>query len=332
MATSYTQHYGLCQWAPGDQFLREEFNGDNQKIEAALGAVEGRALRAERRLEPLGYDVYQLMLQNDYDGKQTGYRRAVVFDGFADSAQVSSTTAALTVDTAGRRLFLDNRGQSDYEHNFGTNNTTNLERNASHSGDFTATGNGTLTAVEFYLRGTVTCRVYFNGAQLGECVRSTPAEGSPVLTSFPFSIPVQEGKTYLISVQSTGGASATLTYSQRINGQFNLFGFRLRITPSGAERGVMTARTVSLGTGFTRALAWVRHQNGTVDLALNGGSGWRDLPCVSTRPATALTGQSCTERAYALDLSGGPDLQVRLTLNASGYANLTVFDYGVVVM
>lgn len=36
MASNYTEHYGLCQWEATDQVLREEFNQDNAKIDAAL--------------------------------------------------------------------------------------------------------------------------------------------------------------------------------------------------------------------------------------------------------------------------------------------------------
>ena len=38
MATNYTTNYGLCQWEPEDNFLREEFNQDNAKIDEALAA------------------------------------------------------------------------------------------------------------------------------------------------------------------------------------------------------------------------------------------------------------------------------------------------------
>lgn len=36
MAT-YTEHYGLHQWLPEDNFLRTDFNTDLEKIDAALG-------------------------------------------------------------------------------------------------------------------------------------------------------------------------------------------------------------------------------------------------------------------------------------------------------
>ena len=42
MATNYTANYRLCQWEPEDNFLREEFNQDNAKIDAALAGLESR--------------------------------------------------------------------------------------------------------------------------------------------------------------------------------------------------------------------------------------------------------------------------------------------------
>ena len=34
---SYTEHYGLHQWEPSDNFLRTDFNTDLEKIDTALG-------------------------------------------------------------------------------------------------------------------------------------------------------------------------------------------------------------------------------------------------------------------------------------------------------
>ena len=42
MASNYTTNYGLCQWEATDQFVRSEFNQDNQKIDAALAGKLGR--------------------------------------------------------------------------------------------------------------------------------------------------------------------------------------------------------------------------------------------------------------------------------------------------
>ena len=40
MASNYTENYGLCQWEPGDNFVRTEFNQDNARIDAALKDLE----------------------------------------------------------------------------------------------------------------------------------------------------------------------------------------------------------------------------------------------------------------------------------------------------
>ena len=40
MASKQTENYGLNQWEAGDKVLREEFNGDNLKIDGALTAVQ----------------------------------------------------------------------------------------------------------------------------------------------------------------------------------------------------------------------------------------------------------------------------------------------------
>ena len=39
MASNHTAHFGLNQWAATDPVLREDFNADNQKIEAAMGGM-----------------------------------------------------------------------------------------------------------------------------------------------------------------------------------------------------------------------------------------------------------------------------------------------------
>ena len=39
MATNQTEHYALNQWALTDSVIMEEFNADNQKLDAALAAL-----------------------------------------------------------------------------------------------------------------------------------------------------------------------------------------------------------------------------------------------------------------------------------------------------
>ena len=39
MASNQTSHYGLNQWEAEDRVIREEFNGDNVKVDAALAGL-----------------------------------------------------------------------------------------------------------------------------------------------------------------------------------------------------------------------------------------------------------------------------------------------------
>ena len=122
MASNYTANYGLCQWEPEDKFLREEFNQDNEKIDAALKAAEERAeekaqaaeTKADRALSGLedqSYNVYNLILQNDYEGKYTGYKKALLYDGFLDESRIAGKSDSLVV-TSGK-LVLSGTGQGN---------------------------------------------------------------------------------------------------------------------------------------------------------------------------------------------------------------------------
>ena len=109
MASNYTENYGLCQWEPGDNFVRTEFNQDNARIDAALAAAEAETSRVESltgaaqaaadyaldALGPVAYNVYGLMLQQSYEGKPTAFKKALVFDGFVDGSMTASMSAGL---------------------------------------------------------------------------------------------------------------------------------------------------------------------------------------------------------------------------------------------
>jgi len=70
MANGMTPHYGLNQWAGEDQFVRAEFNADNEKVDAALhglaGAVAEKAPQAE--LDGLAGVVETKAAQSALDG------------------------------------------------------------------------------------------------------------------------------------------------------------------------------------------------------------------------------------------------------------------------
>ncbi len=308
----FTPNYQLHQWEPTDPFLREDFNQDFEKIDTSLG-------RAERSAEANAYNVYNLMLQNDYEGKYTGYKKALIFDGFQDSADVASLTKGLSVDTPNRSLFLDSSGQGDYDRGLG--HDAGGELRTYREANVTMTGNGTLTAMEIYCGGEVRFELYDGDELLASCQKVIEAEITE-LGYFPMTAELVAGKTYRVRLVNCEDRDITIGYARSCS---DGFGFRMRITPLRVTQGTMTSRSWALEPPVSGALAWVRHTSGTVDLRLGGVDMTRTGQC-STR---TLDNKSCVETAFSLDQSlEGNSVAVQLTLNGS---NLRVYDYGIVL-
>ena len=110
MATNYTANYGLCQWEPGDQFLRTEFNGDNAKIDTELSRVDGMATELYRAVPNLAYTVYDLALKDYYESKYHGYRRALLMQNFLYQDTIESLTGGLVIQD--NALVLNGAGKT----------------------------------------------------------------------------------------------------------------------------------------------------------------------------------------------------------------------------
>ena len=100
MASGQTKHYGLNQWQAGDQVLREEFDTDNVKIDAALAALAAEAAATARanlfiRLAhiSLGQDVPQIDL--DLSGWDLTQYQALILYGSLVMASADGVAALL---------------------------------------------------------------------------------------------------------------------------------------------------------------------------------------------------------------------------------------------
>ena len=60
MASNQTSNYGLSQWEATDQVLREEFNADNSKIDAALKDLSNQNKALEEALNTQGAEITKL--------------------------------------------------------------------------------------------------------------------------------------------------------------------------------------------------------------------------------------------------------------------------------
>ena len=353
MASNYTSNYGLCQWEAGDQFVRSEFNQDNAKIDAALKSVadtaaqgdqavkeqaqawaqaaqssaqaaQDTAVQALEALVPVAYNVYGLTLQHYYEGKSTGWKRALVFDGFLDESGIDTLTGAIR-DTSSHSLLLDGLGQQQEVPGYGDTLSREVNVGKSASLSWTAAGNGTLTKVETYLNGTGKLSIYEGTELLAE--QNMAQSGAGAAVSATFSLPVEAGRTYRFVMTPTKEKIYVYVADNR-----HELGLRLSFTPKKATSGSLVTKAVNPG-GAQALRAWVRHQGGTAAMAVRQGSGsWVTLTRSGTRSTVNADGASCTESAFTLTQALSGNLSFRLTLSTPSGVRMRVYDYGVVLL
>ena len=68
MSTNHTQNYSLCQWEPADKVLREDFNADNAKLDAALAAQQTAIDAAQASADGAFRPSYHPVVTGGYHG------------------------------------------------------------------------------------------------------------------------------------------------------------------------------------------------------------------------------------------------------------------------
>ena len=230
MASGYTANYGLCQWQGSDAFLREEFNGDNAKIDAALGGLR-------RGVDAAGYNVYNLILQNYYEGKYTGFKRGLMFDGFLDESGIAEKAEALVIRDRALRLYPvgEESWTAAPDGSYGT-----PYYGAFYTKNRTAMGAGILTGFRFTVSytgssSTVKLQVWLNGTQVREQeVTFTALTGTrDVMLEEPLLL--LPGDQYRLGFPKGGASSLDFA----ITSSDDLAGTAF-ITPLAAEKGTLT--------------------------------------------------------------------------------------------
>lgn len=343
----YTPNYGLHQWEAGDSFLRTDFNEDHARIDAALG-------RTARSAEASAYNLYNLMLQNYYEGKYTGYKKALIFDGFADTAGVARAEPGAWVNTEEHRVEVVRAGAADITPEFkvaaggtSSNGSDNhlcywLGSNGYYTVDtgFTPSGFGRLTAV--------TLRMAWSTYNEQVQVSASVMDGDTVLAvSDTVSVSASTLDDYTLTFPGGVEVDAHHTYTLRLTNVNQVAYARVvrpktgdepvaaiyTFTPTDYSTGAVVSAPAELGSSASRALAWVRHSGGTAAVSLTAGDAVHPMTETGSAPTVDLEGKSCTERAFLLDLpaelaKGGA---VRLELTAGG-EDCFLYDYGVIFL
>ena len=345
MASGYTANYGLCQWQPGDKFLREEFNEDNAKIDAAIKAAKdnatavGKAAQtaaekaqatADRALADLGtvsYNVYNLALQQSYEDKVTGWKQAMLFDGFQDDSGIASLDSGLVLNNG---VVLSKSISSNQEVANGDSyqySTSSLDTAAAVSAPGGAylyrikcvwkaesdyqVGNQSL-GFSFYVNGVLhhseSHSLYFS---------TTQQEGYIDLST---AVPVAKGDSvhFTCSLGSHYKMPIVRDSFQRI---YAVYVFK----PTNVTSASVKAVGISMPAA-KEARAWARHVGGSVEATLFvGGTGWR-MALQSSRSTVDPKGISCTEDEFKLSMA--PSFKLLLGSDEK----VTLLDYGVVLL
>ena len=341
MASGYTANYGLCQWQPGDKFLREEFNGDNEKLDAALKASEEKAAaaaqsaqqtadRALSGLEAADYNIYNLLLQNEYEGKYTGYKKALIYDGFLNGDGVSATSGGLLLGEKGPTLCRT--GQSSIDLGYGS--TSNQSSSTTYSQ--TMTGAGRLTSFTFRIRNnqneqrsaSIQWTVTVNGKEAAAGTKSTSQAAAydtlTVMVSLSPNVLLGPGDVLTVSVRSSGSG-----WQYYLSSGGSGLGGVLTITPVSGSTGSLTTVSRSL-PACEEIIAWVRHTAGQVTVSVGGQA----LEKVDARETMDVQGTACTETQFRLSgglEAGNTQFRLGLTLD-TGDNSALILDYGAVLL
>ena len=334
MASGYTSNYGLCQWQGEDKFLREEFNQDNEKIDAALKAADGKADRALSGLETADYNIYNLILQNEYDGKSTGYKKALLYDGFLDGSGIASMGPALLL--SGGAVSLSRTGQSDLSLGYGPESDGGGDAATRAA---TASGNGRLTGMELQLHNglswetsvEIAYEIRINGKTI-----STGTADSPVIAAYSTAkgeLTFQQGADVKAGDSVVVRLDLHTAWRYATDSTGDSLGGVLRFTPVSGTSGALVTRANSLPAGKAFRL-WVRHKSGAVTAALVAGGQEHAFVQEEDRSTTEpLNGVSCTETAFSLNTETvAGSIQIKLILTLDSGNTMTLYDYGLVLL
>ena len=341
MANGYTANYGLCQWQPGDKFLREEFNQDNAKLDAALKASEEKAAaaaqsaqqtadRALSGLEAADYNIYNLLLQNEYEGKYTGYKKALIYDGFLNGDGVSATSGGLLLGEKGPTLCRT--GQSSIDLGYGS--TSN--QSSSTTSSQTMTGAGRLTSFTFCMRNnkneqrsvSIQWTVTVNGKEVAAGTKSSGTVATyatqTVTVSLSPNILLGPGDTLTVSLYRSAS-----DWQYYLSSGGSGLGGVLTITPVSGTTGSLTTVSRSL-PACQEIIAWVRHTAGQVTVSVGGQA----LEKVDARETMDVQGTACTETQFRLSgglEAGNTQFRLGLTLD-TGDNSALILDYGAALL
>lgn len=331
---NYTEHYGLHQWEGTDNFLREDFNEDFEKIDTALAEVNSSLqtaladAKSDLQADILNnsYNLYNLMLQNYYEGKSVDYKIGLYMDGFLVSEEREERSLSDSLMAYDDNLYLSVAGQSNVVW-AATTNTRETTGNSGNTLSHTLEGAGVLTGVTLYVASgtttsynTIRCIVNSEIVETGTIYYSN-STGNTVTYLLETPIPLSTGDEVYFSLPSVTTYGMTY-YTSSTNG-ISLAATMLFTSHSGSTGSATYSDT--MGIDWSQCHLWVRYTGGSIGASLGGSA----MTLVETQSAQTLDGQQCSE-SYLTGDGGSDQLNFVLSCQRTGDSDMIVYDYGLI--
>ena len=342
--STQTEYIGLHQWESTDPFLREDFNEDNRKIDQKVKAAQERIEQTAGGLENMSYNIYNLLLRDYYEGKYTGFKRGLMFDGFLDESRISTWEGSAYRDTEIHTVSIDTVGQSSVPRpaTSTTSITASVGKYVAQS--WTAQGCGTITSVSVCGKSIgdasheAALSIWQDGEKLADGTAPILFEvGDGEWHEFSISCPIRKGETYEFRFEclESGSRFGSIGCLREENdGAFATVALGITVTSGGSISGSITSESAQLGA-WRNAVCYVRH-NGAGQLAAalsRSDDGWDAMEADQTAPAETLDGTPCMESVFRLERAEPVETAVfRLTLSAQNGQVPICYDYGVIFL
>ena len=331
MASNQTEYLGLNQWEAQDTFLRREFNTDNQIISQAVWERKEEHSRLAEELRTLGYDTYQLLLRDYYEGHDVSYKKGIVFDGFLDDSKIAAKDPALFC--GGQSIALCQNAEADWSTSHsGTRN--DVSRYNLSTAIKTAVGAGEITS----------CLLYYSSEQVGASknyildmvVNGAVARSSTfhltgttttltTTVTFERPVPVAPGDQYSFVLSKDKNGASSAFYFGLTAGSDSQIACTVHLIGRGAKTGAMTTATLG-GQKTGRGTLYVHYSEGLVIPTL----GEKKLELEAHRQTVTANGIPCVEDRWAI--RHGEDNMVLTFELTCGESEKCVFhDYGLLL-
>lgn len=343
-----TENYNLPQWEAHDPVRREDFNQAFAALDSAGNVtrdLSGKAAQTSTALQNLSYDLYQIMTQAAYEGKQTGAQKGMWLNTLETAEDAAGRTGAVWNETgtltvgAGTGMTLDQLNA-----NRKANNALNTASQKNEGGtsvvSFRTCGCATVSRITLYINSLDddATKAFTTNIRLYNADTETL-----LYTSDDVTMPSTTGiKSVAVAVDNWQlEAEVNYRLESDLPKNVNLYGgFGFAATVAGAVNAVVTpqynltgqiVKTLALETPAARLTGLVRYSGDGEAPRLSVND--QPMTLAATRQTVTADGTACMEAEYGMDGPFEEAVTLQLTMEVGTEEEQSVvYDYGLILL